>query len=193
MLCTAVLVKPRLAITITCMCTSNTNRTTSRSSHPSTSPRTLSTLTMTIPLQMRLHLLPPQRPNRRFPPNRLLTRTQPNIPRQLLPQHINNRRNNRQNRKQRRETYQRHQQDINPILQPNARKINANQAPHRPPHQAVDQVDGEDVREKEQEGFRGKELLRPDGDLDEELRADAAEEAVEFGLRVLRVAVGVCF
>jgi hypothetical protein len=57
----------------------------------------------------------------------------------------------------------------------------------------VDQVDGEDVREKEQEGFRGKELLRPDGDLDEELRADAAEEAVEFGLRVLRVAVGVCF
>jgi len=49
------------------------------------------------------------------------------------------------------------------------------------------------VREEQQEGFCGKEFLRPDGDLDEELRADAAEQAVEFGLGVLRVAVGVCF
>jgi len=57
----------------------------------------------------------------------------------------------------------------------------------------VDEVDGEDVREEEQEGLCAEELLRPDGDLDEELRADAAEEAVEFGLRVLRVAVRVCF
>ena len=57
----------------------------------------------------------------------------------------------------------------------------------------MDEVDGEDVREKQEEGFRAEELLRPHGDLDEELRSYAAEQAVEFGLGVLRVAVGVGF
>ena len=57
----------------------------------------------------------------------------------------------------------------------------------------MDEVDGEDVREEEQKRFGGEELLRYDGDFDEELRAHAPEQAVELGLRVLRVAVGVCF
>jgi hypothetical protein len=51
----------------------------------------------------------------------------------------------------------------------------------------VDQVDGKDVREQQQKRLRGEELLRPHGDLNEELRADAPEQAIQLGLRVLRI------
>ena len=126
-------------------------------------------------LQVRLYLLFLQRPSRRLPTHRLLTCTKPYIPRELLAQHVHDRRYNRQNREQGRVADKRHQQDIDPVLQTNRRKVNASQAANGPPNKTVDEVDGEDVREEQEERFSREEPLGPDGNFDDKLRTDAAD------------------
>ena len=102
-----------------------------------------------------------------------------------LAEHLDHGRDERQACEQAAVTANRGHEDGRPVRRAPRRQADADPAADAPEDEAVEQVDGEDVREQPEEELRRDDLLHPRAPFDHQLRPDGEDQAVE-----LRVVVG---